>query len=466
MKTQCFRKLADAKNGDGGRRLCGAAALVAAIVFTAAPGPVAAEPDTVLFTNLPALELPPNDPDLLARGHYFRLLGAGLEFVSSGVAGDDLEGDDTSNYTLSADTRYFRSLEKRQFGYSALIDASESLFREPFDRGSQYINNLYLDALPEARFYPTPNGRPFFVYGAAELDLHLFTTKTTGRFATDADSIATGRVSLAAGVGFGRVLAIDPAVRLRRLEQALQGEGLIAGPIPGDVGDDIIRSWYALRNHIGNYPRLAYTMKHLAQAGMLTEAPNLRATYKAIAILSDPFIFNRRRGYQARLGLGLVMPFIAYDAADAAENSAAVLGSAQYERPLSTTRQLSLSGQLFVDLGDTEVANREWSARAQLTHTRAFYTPTYDPTGSLTLAAEAGISGVRTIALDKPSAGIDVVGQAVYSRVLDGGSLATLGASLRLRNDGEYTVGLSVGFTRGIASGFYTPYASAAALAR
>lgn len=426
--------------------------------------PALAEPDQVLYENLPALELLPVDPDLLARGHSFRLVGGDLSWSGSGRS-DDTDALDSINYTLAVDTRYFRSLERTRFGYSVLANASDALAREPFNEGVQYINDLRIDIRPEARFYPSPGQQPFFFYGASEFDVLVETTKLTGEFATDANSIAEGRFGLAVGVGYGRVLSIDPVVRLRRLEQALQGEGVLTGDIPRELGSDIIRSWYAVRNYIGNYPRLAYTMKHLSDAGMLARQPNLRATYKAIAILQDPFIFDRLRGFQARIGIGVSSPFIAFDEATAPDSSTALVGSAQYERPLSTTRQLSVRGRLFADLGDVTVTiDRPWSMRGYVTHTHAFYNGWYDPTGLLTLSAEAGISGLRSWRDLGPRAGIDLIGRAQYSRVLNGGSLTTFGGNLTVRNDGEYVLALSVGFTRGIAAGFYTPYANVGAL--
>ena len=438
--------------------ISGLAGVALAVLAT---GDAAAEPDTVLYDNLPPLTLPTVDKDTLAMGSSLRVVGGSLELTGAGVAGDNEEFGDTEslNYSLVVDTRYFRSLEKTTYGYSAIVEASESLNRQSVQGGGRYNNSLVLDAVQELRFYLMPE-REFFVYGGGDLDLQLLTTKVTGEFSSDADSLAQGQIGVSMGIGVGRVLAIDPIVRLRRMQQVLQQERLIEGDIPQDVGNTIIGSWYALRNEIGRYQQLAYTMKALSDAGMLRESPNLRATYKAISILADPLIFDRRRGSQARLGLGLVKPYVGFDdGASADPASLAVVGSAQRETPMGTDRQLSMRAKMFIDLGDSEQTSRPWSVRGFLTYTKAFYAPTYDPIGSLSFTAEAGLSGLRVGDFEGPRAGADITGNVTYSRILNQGSVTTLGGSLNVRNDGVFTLGLSVGVTWGIASRFYTPYA-------
>jgi hypothetical protein len=210
------------------------------------------------------------------------------------------------------------------------------------------------------------------------------------------------------------------------------------------------------------YRTLAYTMKHLAQANVLTGDPDLRATYEALAILGDPFIVDRRMGWDVRAGLGVVQPFVGYDDADEPDAQAALLASGQYELPLDTTRQLSLRAKALFDIGDSDDGFRPYSLRGFGAYTQVHYNEYYDPIGSLAVAGEVGASGLRGPG-DDPEIGLDAIGRLAYSMAFNRGSLATAAVNGSLRNDGLYTITLSLGITWGIASGYFTLYNPAAA---
>jgi hypothetical protein len=426
-----------------------------------APGPSGGANEEI-FATLPALDLPRIDAGTLALGSTFQIIGASFTTASSGRLSDDVDNE-SATFALALDTRYFQSLEQRTWGWSLLASAADRFDRAPAGDGSLYTNTLALAGAPEGRFYPTA-GSLFFLHAAADLNTSVQSVKQTGTVEAS-DSIAPGSVGVAVGAGFGRVLAIDPVVRLRRLEQALVARGALSGPISEETGSAIVRTWYALRNDIGTYRTLAYTMKHLAEGGLLAGDPDLRSTYEALQILADPFIVGRRHGWDVRGGLGVVQPFVGYDDMDEPDASFALLGSAQLERPLDTTRQLSVRAKLFADLGDAEEAQRPYSLRVFGAYTQVYYADTYDPLGSLALAADAGATGTRidVPGFPEPDLGLDVNASVAYSRLLNRGSLATGALSGQLRNDGVYSITLSLGITWGVATGFFTPYTPAAA---
>ncbi len=418
------------------------------------PPPPPVSVNAALYADLPPLQLPPVDADTLAFGSSFRIVAASLTATSSGQLSDG-EDDEIATYSLTVDSRYFRSLEKKSFGWSVLASAGESLDRAPAPGGSFYSNLLSLAGSPEARFYPNP-GSLFFLHGTVDFATTILSTKQTGD-APASDSNAPGSFGVVIGAGFGRVLNIDPVVRLRRLEQALQARGKLAGAIPQATGTEIIRTWYALRNDITLYRTLAYTMKHLQQSGGLTGDPDLLATYQALQILGDPYIVDRRMGWEMRAGLGIVQPFTGFDDADEPDAVAALLASGQYELPIDTTRQLSLRAKALFDIGDSDSGARPYSLRGFATYTQVHYNEFYDPIGSLAIAGEAGASGLR-IPGDDPEIGLDVAGRLAYSMAFNRGSLATAGLNGSLRNDGIYTITLSLGITWGIADGYFTLY--------
>ncbi len=423
------------------------------------PPPPPASGNADVYAALPPLVLPPVDADTLAFGSSFRIVGATLNATTFGQLSNDVD-DESAQYALAVDTRYFRSLEKTGFGYSLLASAGDSFDRVAAPGGSLYTNDLAMAGSPEGRLYPT-KGSLLFLHATADFSMNINSQKQTGDTPAS-NSTAPGAFGVAVGGGFGRVLAIDPVVRLRRLEQTLIARGAIGGPISQAAGTEIVRTWYALRNDIGLYRTLAYTMKHLQQAGALTGDPDLRATYESLQILGDPFIVDRRMGWDVRGGLGIVQPFVGFDDLDEPDAQVALLASGQWERPLDTTRQLSLRGKFLFDIGDSDTGFRPYSLRGFGTYTEVFYGEFQDPLGALSLSGEAGASGTR-VPGDDPELGLDLVGRAAYSMALNRGSLATAGINASIRNDGLYTLTLSLAITWGIAAGYFTLYTPAAA---
>ncbi|MCE9574960.1 MAG: hypothetical protein K8W52_17555 [Deltaproteobacteria bacterium] len=431
------------------------------------PAPAPVSGNAAIYAALPALELPTVDADTLAFGRTLEIVNISVDSTATG-RGDDATDNEHASFSAAVASRYFQSLETRRLGWSVVATGADAFGRGPAAGGSLFTNDLALAGSPELRVYPVA-GSQLFVFGAADLGVTISSTKRTGDV-SNSDSNAPGALGVAIGAGFGRVLAIDPVVRLRRFEQALQAHGLLSGPIPEATGSAIVRTWYALRNDVGTYRTLAYTMKHLSEASLLTGDPDLRATYEALEVLKDPFIVNRRNGWEARGGLGVVQPFVGYDQRDEPDVALALLASAQYERPLDTTRQLSLRGKAVIELGDPTVTNniietRPYSLRAFAAYTQVFYDDTYDPLGSLAIAAEAGASGERepdNLNLQRVL-GLDIGGSVAYSKVLDRGSLATAAVHGSLLNDGTYSLTLSLGITWGVAAGYVTAYTPAAA---
>jgi hypothetical protein len=443
-------------------------AAIIALALGVVPATAAAQPSTVapVAPELPPLTLPPLDPDTLAYGRTLELVGVGVTASGAGRAQDG-EDNESASYELAIASRYFQSLEKKRWAWSVLASGSDSLGRVSRPDQSELLNRLALSGAPEVRFY-APGSLAFF-HVTADFSTTVLSRKVTSDFFEGTeDSNAPGQIGIAAGVGYGRVLAIDPTVRLRRLERALIERGTLSGDIPDATGTEIVRTWYALRNDLGLYRTLAYTMKHLDDAHLLIAPPDLRSTYEALQVLEDPFVVDRRHGWEARAGFGIVQPFVGFDDADEADPAFALLASAQQEDPIGTVGQRSLRVKAMVELGGTaddfagNVEQHPYSLRFYAAFTRAFYAETYEPLGALSVSGEGGVSGLR-VEGDDPDLGVDVLGTVAYSRAMQRGSLVTAGVNGALRNDGVYTITLSLGITWGVATGFFTTYAPSAA---
>jgi hypothetical protein len=443
-----------------------------------AAAPVTPDPPAASQPALPPLDLPVIDPETLAMGSTFGISAGTFRWTSSGQAvyGKPVR-DERTTVSFGLEFRYFRGLEMPRFGWSLELTGNESFLREP---GSSVpgttTNRLGISVLPEGRYY-LYNDKPFFVHATAALHLTV-DAERRDEASTEVGPNSPTSLAGSIGVGAGRILGIDPVVRLRRREAALQEDGALAGPLSGEVGADIIRTWYALRNDFGQYRMHAYTMQAMETKGALLAAPSRRATYRVLQVLADPFIVGRRTGWEARVGLGVFRSFVDEGGMGDPDNDPApsfgLLASGQREWPIGTKRQLSLRGKAAYELGatgdstdfTTQPTPRFYQARGFATYTRVFYGDAGDPLGAVTLAGELGLAGERSPAnlLVEPKTSLDIVGTVALSRAFDRGSSVTLSGSGALRNDGVYTLTIDLGFTWGVASGLYTLYAVPAAL--
>jgi hypothetical protein len=102
-------------------------------------------------------------------------------------------------------------------------------------------------------------------------------------------------------VGRGRVVAIEPRLRLEKIEALLVANGCLAGPLPQAVVRDTMLTWWSLRAELGYAQRLRATLALLRNAGLLLNEPNQATIYAFGRIFSDFALVQRLQGHDTRL---------------------------------------------------------------------------------------------------------------------------------------------------------------------
>ncbi|MEP6866319.1 MAG: HEAT repeat domain-containing protein, partial [Deltaproteobacteria bacterium] len=158
-------------------------------------------------------------------------------------------------------------------------------------RGAQ----LDVNADGEARFY---TGQ---VYGigraAASLQVDYISdvdAMNAGNDYKQTTSLADLEVAL--GGGFGRVLDVGAAIRVRRLARTLDAARALGKPIDAATSKKLQLTWWALRGDRSTYRSLVATVAILREAGILLGEPDAGLAYEILNVLRDTQLFVRPSG--------------------------------------------------------------------------------------------------------------------------------------------------------------------------
>ena len=245
----------------------------------------------------------------------------------------------------------------------------------------------------ESRLYA--EGRP--VYGLAAVGLaSTFEAIKLNREGTDADVSDTRfglDAELALGVGYGRVLEVGEALRLRRIELALRRARALGRPISPELAGRILSAWWALRGELGAHQRLTTTVAMLREAGVLLGEPDASLSYQLLQILLDGQLARRPSGLDVQLGIAETY-LVRDDALPVEEGRIeSVFAGARYgSQSADGTREIvgRLSARYRV-LPEEEDAT-PWAAVATAAWRSYLYGRWFDPVGALEIAGELGAS--------------------------------------------------------------------------
>ena len=136
----------------------------------------------------------------------------------------------------------------------------------------------------ELRYYTGP------VYAVGKLAVSLQTTyvNDTEQNAGNNLALTTSQADLdgAVGVGYGRVLDIGAAIRVRRLARALDAARALGKPIDTATSRKLQLTWWALRGERSAYRQLVVTIAILREAGVLLGEPDGGLTYEILNVLA------------------------------------------------------------------------------------------------------------------------------------------------------------------------------------
>ncbi|MCX5744354.1 MAG: hypothetical protein NT062_17835 [Proteobacteria bacterium] len=111
-------------------------------------------------------------------------------------------------------------------------------------------------------------------------------------------------VQLALGGGYGRVLDVGAAIRVRRIAHVLDGARALGKPIDAATARRLQLTWWALRDERSTYRALIATVEILREAGILLAEPGAGLSYELLAVLRDANLFVRPSGLDVQVTFG------------------------------------------------------------------------------------------------------------------------------------------------------------------
>jgi hypothetical protein len=164
-------------------------------------------------------------------------------------------------------------------------------------RGAQ----IGIDGAAEARFYA---GSKVYGIGKAAVGFQLnYVSYTDGEDPDDdvKDSRSTADLQAAIGGGYGRVVDVGAAIRVRRLARTLDAARALGKQIDDATSRKLQMAWWALRGERSSYRALVVTVAILREAGILLGEPDAGLSYELLAVLRDSQLFMRPEGLDIQL---------------------------------------------------------------------------------------------------------------------------------------------------------------------
>ena len=207
---------------------------------------------------------------------------------------------------------------------------------------------------------------------------------------SSADSARTAfasDLSIGAGPGYGRVIDVGSKLRLARLLRVLRKVGLLNDDdIAPETARRLMQIWYSLRNVIGTYPQLGYTLQLLQEVNLISSAPPPAAVYRLVRILDDPQLLNRRQGFMFRAGYGFAHQLV-LDADD--RDLGFLYATGEWHVQRGTTRAMGVEGQFF---WDHLTSGGNLSLNLEAYYDWFLYNRAFDPLGAIGVTLSTGVS--------------------------------------------------------------------------
>jgi hypothetical protein len=255
---------------------------------------------------------------------------------------------------------------------------------------------------------------------------------------------------LALGLGYGRVLDVGSALRVRRISHVLDRARALGRPIDPSLARRLQLAWWGLRSETGAHRMLTSTIAILRDAGVLLGEPDAGLTYELLEVLLDGQLDRRAAGLDA---------YIVFSEAYLLREDQPAVDDGRYEQAIARvvySRQLpgdvsDISGSGFARLRllapDGEAS--PWAVGVSARWRRFTYGAHLDPIGSIDVTATLGASdddvGMRDI-------GMLVGGEIGFTLRPNRASALRLAGNVTL-DGGELIVGASLEATYGLADG-------------
>ncbi len=168
---------------------------------------------------------------------------------------------------------------------------------------------LSIDVDGEARFYSGAG-----IYGVGKAAGALQTTYTSDVVSDqqiqqngNADfklTTTNADLDVALGAGYGRMLDVGAAIRVRRLARTLDAARALGKPIDAATSKKLQLTWWVLRGERSTYRSLVSTVTILREAGVLLGEPDAGLAYEILNVLRDTQLFVRPSGLDLQISFG------------------------------------------------------------------------------------------------------------------------------------------------------------------
>ncbi len=276
------------------------------------------------------------------------------------------------------------------------------------------------------------------------------------------DSTTQADLQIALGGGYGRVVDVGSAIRVRRLSRILDDARALGKPIDAATAKKLQLTWWALRKERSDFRALIATVAVLREAGILLGEPNAVITYEILTVLRDTNLFMRPSGFDAQLVVGegyLKRP------KDDAGNCNLICGrveqviaSAGYGAQLDDDK-MELSGdayaryRLFAD-GDAGEPS-PWAVGVTGRMRRFTYGEHGEPFGVLDLTGDIAASSNGSADMNNPSdKALRIMGELGFTYIINQASGIRVAAQLA-EDSGTLFFGASLEATYGFLDGSY-----------
>jgi hypothetical protein len=329
-------------------------------------------------------------------------------------------------------------------------------FINPRGREQTRGTQVNIDGDADVRYYVAPKiyvgGRAALgsqISYIADLDDDAGNDLRDGRFTLDAQAALVA--------GYGRVLDVGGAVRVRRLSRTLDTARALGKPIDAAVARRLQLTWWALRRERSSYRALVSTIAILRESGILLGEPDGGLTYEILNVLRDSQLLVRPSGLDLQLGVGesyLVRPGEIQDGSNNADEEGRVeqvLFSAGYGLQMADdTVEISGTsyGRLRVLAPDDPRQPSPWAFGATARFRRFTYGDHGDPLGAFDLSADLRLSNDNRNAMGDNQTGLRVGGQLGFTHWINQASGIRLAATAAI-DSGELFVGAQLEATYG-----------------
>jgi hypothetical protein len=324
----------------------------------------------------------------------------------------------------------------------------------PTGRGQSRGAQIDANADGEARIYSGP------VYGVGKLAASLQTD-----YVTDIDPMnamndyrlttTQADVGVEIGGGYGRVLDIGAAIRVRRLSRTLDAARALGKPIDAATSRKLQLTWWALRGERSTYRALVATVAILREAGILLGEPDSGLSYEILNVLRDTQLFVRPSGLDIQVAFGesyLRRPQGIIDQGYENGRVENLFVSAGYGQQLDDDK-LELAGTAYARYRvlAADMAPVPWALGASAHATKYTYGDHGDPFGMFDLTGRVQLSTDDRMGTDKA---FELAGELGFTMLFNQASGLRLAGQFAF-DQGTFLLGANLQATYGLLDGTF-----------